>query len=66
MFDTIQSIARTLRNFVNKAEYVFKVVKWGIESAGKISDILASFPRPADPAPIEEKKADDPGTEPNS
>lgn len=56
MLQLIESVAATLRNFVNKAEYVLNVVKWGIESAGKISDILSSFPKP--PVPVVVKKED--------
>jgi len=46
MFETFQRISESIHRFLKRTEYVFSIVKWASESAGKIADILASFPKP--------------------
>jgi hypothetical protein len=56
MWPIIEKIDAWIKGFVDKTEYVFKIVKWGFETLRAISDCLSRFPRPA-------VKAAEPGKE---
>jgi hypothetical protein len=46
MFKTIISFADTLNHWVNRAEYIFKLVNWSIETVRMVADRLHTFPIP--------------------
>lgn len=52
MYQKIEKIQKGIQAFVDKTSYVISIIHWASESLRKVSDILATFPKP----PIREKE----------
>jgi hypothetical protein len=48
MLRQIESLTKTLNYWVNRADYIFKIVQWSIETIRVVSAQLSNFPRSAD------------------
>jgi hypothetical protein len=46
MFKTITNLADTLNYWVNRADYIFKLVNWSIDTVRIVADRLRTFPSP--------------------
>lgn len=46
MFQTLHNISESIRRFLNRTEYVFKIFVWAVDTLRTVSDCLGKFPRP--------------------